>query len=80
MSCPQVLLGVSKAYVTAYELRRELGYFQHSPFPPWSQEDMDWFRGMDDASGDYGDIPDPRQLPPLSCPLGSAEVQLSLFD
>jgi hypothetical protein len=41
---------------------------------------LDWFRGMDDASGDYGDIPDPRPAPSHTCPLGSAEVQLSLFD
>jgi len=80
MSCPQAFPGISKAYVTAYELRRELGRYQHSPFTPWSQEDMDWLHGMDDASGDYGDIPDPRPTPSPSWPLGSAEVQLSLFD
>ncbi len=80
MSCSQHIPGLSCAYTKAYELRRELGCFQPSPFRAWSKEDMEWFRGMDDASGDYGPIPDPMPMDCPPSPLGSAEIQLSLFD
>ncbi|WP_304526915.1 hypothetical protein [Halomonas sp. I5-271120] len=70
----------STVYLTAFELRKEIGRFQVSPFPAWSPDDIEWLRGMDDASGDYGDVADPR--PPVSLPprIGTAEVQLALFN
>lgn len=80
----------SYAYLRAREMRRDLGRFEASPFPPWSKDDLDWLAGMDDSSGSYGEvapIPDSangakasEKAPEGSCKIGTKDHQLSLLD
>ena len=48
-----------------------------SPYPAWSEEDMAWLAGLDDASGHF-DIDPPKKRQPTRA-LASQEEQLDLF-
>lgn len=69
--------GRDEAYRLSHELHLKQGRYQPSPYRHWSSEDMAWFAGADDASGDYPAAVD-GQSSASSSP-HSQETQLALF-
>ena len=62
---------------TARAAFRGHGDYAHPPFPAWSEEDLAWLAGCDDASGDYPDAASETPTPSLTA--GEGSQQLDLF-